>query len=482
MAADASGWLCALFTLAAAGRWEAVARECRAGQDDMRRRGSEFDYVFATNLLSEALHEQGRLIDAEAEARNALEIGTRAGVGSWLWLDGARRLGWILLDRGLDREASELVKTARLDEIEFDEPSAHLRLIRGWLAARAGDLVAARDEFLAVGEGVVADGVTNPALCAWRSAAALVLARLDEPERARAIAEEELKLARSVAMPGPLGRALWSTGVVVRGEAGLALLREAVATLDGSEAVLELARARLALGGELRRAGHRRAARDELRAALEVAERSSAEALAEIAREELHVSGARMRREALTGLGSLTPSERRVAQLAAEGSSNPEIAQALFVTRKTVETHLGRVYMKLDLRSRDELAARVRRGAHRSQLNDVASRSLSAFSSTSADRNQTARDQYSGTTGARPVTSRSTSAHARALAVGSASSLARSIARFTAGSLSCETLAFSLGWMVRPSNTGASADAPSSKSVSQLIVGHTAASSWGRPQ
>jgi DNA-binding CsgD family transcriptional regulator len=79
-------------------------------------------------------------------------------------------------------------------------------------------------------------------------------------------------------------------------------------------------------------------------------------ATAERAREELGVTGARIRREAASGVASLTPSERRIVDLAANGASNPEIAQALFVTVKTVEMHLGNAYRKLDVRSRRELA------------------------------------------------------------------------------------------------------------------------------
>jgi DNA-binding CsgD family transcriptional regulator len=78
--------------------------------------------------------------------------------------------------------------------------------------------------------------------------------------------------------------------------------------------------------------------------------------LAETARAELRASGVRLRREALSGVESLTASERRIAELAAEGASNPEIAQALFLTVKTVESHLTHAYRKLDIAGRSELA------------------------------------------------------------------------------------------------------------------------------
>jgi DNA-binding CsgD family transcriptional regulator len=79
--------------------------------------------------------------------------------------------------------------------------------------------------------------------------------------------------------------------------------------------------------------------------------------LAERARSELRSIGSRPRRTMLSGIDALTPTERRVAGLAAEGASNPEVAQALFVTVKTIESHLGRVYRKLGIESRTELEA-----------------------------------------------------------------------------------------------------------------------------
>jgi DNA-binding NarL/FixJ family response regulator len=94
-----------------------------------------------------------------------------------------------------------------------------------------------------------------------------------------------------------------------------------------------------------------------LRQALDLAHRCGAEPIAGTAREELAATGAKPRRKMLTGVESLTPSELRVARMAASGMENKEIAQALFVTVKTIETHLGHVYSKLDISSRRELAA-----------------------------------------------------------------------------------------------------------------------------
>jgi DNA-binding CsgD family transcriptional regulator len=110
------------------------------------------------------------------------------------------------------------------------------------------------------------------------------------------------------------------------------------------------------LGAAQRRSGQISAARTPLREALQLAHEMGATVLEANARHELHATGARPRRAAHSGADALTPTERRVAELAAQGLSNPQIAQALFVTTKTIQTHLAHAYRKLDIRSRHHLA------------------------------------------------------------------------------------------------------------------------------
>ena len=142
-----------------------------------------------------------------------------------------------------------------------------------------------------------------------------------------------------------------------RGQAGELLLREAVEVLADSPARLEHARALVDLGALLRRGNSRSEARKLLRQGIDLAHRCGAIALVARGNEELAATGAHPRTILLSGLDALTASERRVAQMAAEEMSNKEIAQALFVTVKTVEQHLGRVYRKLDIGSRKDLGA-----------------------------------------------------------------------------------------------------------------------------
>ena len=134
-------------------------------------------------------------------------------------------------------------------------------------------------------------------------------------------------------------------------------MREAVDVLADSPARLEYARALVDLGAALRRGNSRSEARQVLRRGVELAHQCGATALVERANRELAATGAHPRTIMLSGLDALTASERRVAQMAAQDMSNKEIAQALFVTVKTVEQHLGRVYRKLDIGSRRQLSA-----------------------------------------------------------------------------------------------------------------------------
>jgi DNA-binding CsgD family transcriptional regulator len=133
------------------------------------------------------------------------------------------------------------------------------------------------------------------------------------------------------------------------------LLSEACEVLADNPARLTHARALVALGRALRQTGRRAEAREPLRHGLAAALSMRAQPLVRLARSELVASGARTRREAVMGPGALTPSERRVADLAITGRTNASIADELCVSLKTVETHLGQTYRKLAISGRPGL-------------------------------------------------------------------------------------------------------------------------------
>lgn len=184
----------------------------------------------------------------------------------------------------------------------------------------------------------------------------MVAHRLGRNAQAQELAADELELARRWGAPAALGRALRSAALVAEGSEAERLLHDSVDVLIPSPARLEHARSLVELGAALRRGNRRREAREYLDAGVELANRLDARPLVEQGRTELRATGARPRRLELSGPDSLTASERRIAALAVEGMGNKEIAQALFVTVKTVEMHLGRVYRKLDIHSRAQLA------------------------------------------------------------------------------------------------------------------------------
>jgi DNA-binding CsgD family transcriptional regulator len=275
------------------------------------------------------------------------------GFGSLIEIYRAAFLAVALLERGDSAGARQALAQAG-DADVADLGIYHLLHARLELLVEDGDTggaiaVAAEMERLAPYFG-------NPAVAPWRSLAAQALDRAGRHEEALARAAEEVGLARRWAAPWALGRSLRVLGALER-EHGLDHLREAVDVLEGSPARLEHAKALAALGSAVRRLRKPTEARGPLRRALELADICGAAALAAHVRAELHAAGARPRTTALAGVEALTSSEKRVAALAADGGTNREIAQALFVTPKTVEVHLSAAYRKLGIRSRRELAS-----------------------------------------------------------------------------------------------------------------------------
>jgi DNA-binding CsgD family transcriptional regulator len=229
---------------------------------------------------------------------------------------------------------------------------------RARLRAVQGRTREAIDELLALGARIEG-ALLTPALVPWRSQAALALAGEDADEACR-LAREELELARVFGAPRTLGVALRAAALTTPKDERVGLLRDAVAVLEESPARLEHARSLVELGTALHRQGQRSGARGALGRGMDSAQACGATALAQRAREELRAAGARPRRLALSGVDALTGAERRVAELAAQGLTNRQIAQALVVSLPTVETHLRHVFRKLDISSRKQLAEHLR--------------------------------------------------------------------------------------------------------------------------
>jgi DNA-binding CsgD family transcriptional regulator len=159
----------------------------------------------------------------------------------------------------------------------------------------------------------------------------------------------------------------WAGGIEARaralaseGEVAESLYRQSIAQLSGTRVRLELARTHLLYGEWLRRERRRLDARKHLRTALEAFTSMGAEAFARRAERELLATGERARKRTVETLGELTPQEAQISRLAAQGHTNREIAAQLFISPSTVEYHLRKVFRKLGVKSRTQLANRFR--------------------------------------------------------------------------------------------------------------------------
>jgi DNA-binding CsgD family transcriptional regulator/predicted negative regulator of RcsB-dependent stress response len=352
---DGMSWNLLTGALTFSEEFEFSARICDAVLKDAHERGSPMAFATANYCRSYPRLLQGRISDSLADIQAAL---------------GAQRDGWEMYLPS----ASAVLARGHIERGEFvpaeaalaiaEEDNIHQNMGYPWVLHARGELHMARGEpepalkdYLAAGELMVSKlSMPGPGIFAWRSGAALAAHASGDSETAQQLAQEDLTLARRTRAPGLIGRAKRTLALIYGGSKGLDLLQRAADALAGSQSQLEYAHALIDLGAARRRAGHRIDAREPLQQGSAIAQQGGAIALAERARIELAATGARPRKTLRTGLDSLTPSELRVATMAATGLKNREIAQSLFVTTKAVEAHLHHTYQKLDLTKRQQLA------------------------------------------------------------------------------------------------------------------------------
>jgi DNA-binding CsgD family transcriptional regulator len=321
-----------------------------------RAAGRLADATLALAWRAEARLRAGRLAVAEADARSALAL-TAEQAGSPARAMSIGALAVVLLERGALQEAAALAQ-----DIATAGAASHTLLLgpalaRARVQAGAGALVAAADELTAIGEAAARWRERSPSVLPWRGQLALALARTGNPARGRELAHVEADLAAQQNTPAALGRALHAVALVDAPDRRVQTLRRAVELLEPTPARLDTARAMIDLGAALRRANRRVESRDPLRRGIDLAQRCGAHALVSHGTLELRATGARPRRTLIAGRDSLTPTQRRVAALAGSGMTTREMARVLFVTQKTIETHLRAIYGKLGVHDRRSLKA-----------------------------------------------------------------------------------------------------------------------------
>jgi DNA-binding CsgD family transcriptional regulator/tetratricopeptide (TPR) repeat protein len=318
-----------------------------------RETGSRWTAAALATWRGLAAHHCGDLADAEADATGALEGFADLPVGL---VAAAGVLADVLLDRRDPAAAAEVIARAQpsipqapvTQALFLRQAAARVALAQNRPAAA----LAAASEVGALLEGAA---MTSWALFPWRLVISQAQLAAGEVGPARETALAQLEAARAFGEPALVSQSLVALGLATGDDAGLSALRDAVDAAEGCGRPLVEAHALGALGGALRRGLQTSDARVPLLAALERADACGAGAVSARLREELAAAGVRARRPRDEARWELTPSELRVARLAANGMTNREIAQTLFVTTKTVETHLRSAFRKLDLSSRREL-------------------------------------------------------------------------------------------------------------------------------
>jgi DNA-binding CsgD family transcriptional regulator len=331
--------------LIAADEMDVVLSTVDATVEAARRSGRLTKLAVAATIRARAYMRVGRLQEAEQDGRLADRVAVGLGGQERRFTFGP--VVQCLVERGRVAEADDELGASGVPMTlgSLLKVRARLRLAQD----RPGEALADLEE---CGRWHLRRRVLHPNVVSWQPWTAVALLRLGREQEAREQAAEALTRAREFGSARAEGLALWASGLVERSPG---LLADAVTVLGTVQAPLERARALVDLGAALRRANRRAEARGPLGEGLQLAHRCGAVPIVETARLELAAAGVNLRRPAVSGPDALTPTERRIAELAAEGASNRHIAQTLFVSPKTVENHLGSVYRKLAVGGRAAL-------------------------------------------------------------------------------------------------------------------------------
>jgi DNA-binding CsgD family transcriptional regulator len=257
--------------------------------------------------------------------------------------------------RGQEAEASRLIAAGRSDSAVHED--GQRLTATAWATAVLSNGLARYDEALTAAEQA-ADDPDQLGLATWPLAELIeAAARTGALERAEGALRRLCDATSAAATDWALGIQARSTALVSDDEHAERPYLEAIERLGRTRLRAELARAHLLYGEWLRRQGRRRDAREQLRTAYQMLDAMGMAAFAERARKELAATGETARKRTVETLTELTAQEAQIARLARSGHSNTEISTELFISPRTVEWHLGKVFAKLGITSRKELRA-----------------------------------------------------------------------------------------------------------------------------
>ena len=353
LGSGAIAWIQVVQAAIAAGSYELAQTMIADAFTRLRENPSAVGLTRAQIARASLNVRRGAIEKAIADAQLAVERGRELGFSGWPY--SVSVLVEALTHRGELDAAESVLRETGLDGPIPDRFAPNDRLLeaRGGLHLARGEIEGSIADLEELGRRLSARGISNPSMFDHGTGLSLALLRKGDLDGSQQLASEQLKLARTWGAPREIGISLRTMGLCEASD--IELLGESVDVLTDSGARLEQARSLVELGAAIRRTGKRADAREPLRQGMELAHLCGAVPLVEQAREELVATGARPRRITRSGVDSLTPSELRVARMAADGMTNREIAQALYVTLRTVQTHLTHSYQKLDIASREEL-------------------------------------------------------------------------------------------------------------------------------
>ena len=357
-----SGWavLGTLSALHLADQTESALAGIAGVMAHAQSRGEAWTYVWCSTIRAMMHHFTGNLTDALSDAQYSYDV-----INQERWSAGLV-MPQVVLATLLVRQDDAVAADQLLSGVSRPRLAEATNEYHWFLMAKArtraalGDAEGALAALRTCGESLSDSGIGNPVLAPWWYESAELLAGLGRIADGEAVLDAVDLAVRRWGTPRALGMLETARGVLASGDTAIERLRSAVDLLADSPAKSEHAKAQYLLGCRLLRRGDAEGARERLRRSIDVSVLCRDKQQLALSLPALAAAGGRMRHGTDSPADALTGSERRVAERAAEGATNREIAESLFITQRTVEIHLTSVYRKLAIGGRPELGDALR--------------------------------------------------------------------------------------------------------------------------